>query len=171
VNGISLALDALVALLLLATIAFAWRLERRMAVLKREKDQFAQLLQDFARSATQADAGVKALRATATDAGRDMEALVARAEDVREDLLYLLDRAGIGSGVGGTGARPQARAAPPRRPARPPEPASRASGPGAPPAQSGAPAQAATPESAPVPPAAATAAIPADLLKALASLR
>lgn len=92
-SGASTLLDILVAGLLLATIAFAWRLERRISLLRSEKAQFAQLMADFTHATARAEAGVRALEAAAADAGRGLEGLVARAHGLREDLVYMIERA------------------------------------------------------------------------------
>ena len=93
-SGTSIVVDIVVAVLLVVTIAFVWRLERRIAVLKREEAKFAELLGDFAQAAARADQSVKALKLTADGVGRDLESVIARAQGLREDVQYLLDRAG-----------------------------------------------------------------------------
>jgi hypothetical protein len=93
-SGTSIVVDIVVAVLLVVTIAFVWRLERRIAVLKREEAKFAELLGDFAQAAARADQSVKALKLTADSVGRDLESVIARAQGLREDVQYLLDRAG-----------------------------------------------------------------------------
>jgi hypothetical protein len=93
-SGTSIAVDVVVALLLVATIGFVWRLERRIALLKREEARFAELLGEFAAAAARAEQGVKALRGVAESAGRDLEAVIARAQGLREDVQFLLERAG-----------------------------------------------------------------------------
>ena len=92
-SGVATILDVVIAGLLLATIAFAWRLERRISVLRSEKAQFAQLLADFSQAAARAEAGVRALDAAAADAGRGLEGLVSRAQGLREDLVHMIERA------------------------------------------------------------------------------
>lgn len=93
-SGTSIVVDIVVAVLLVVTIAFVWRLERRIAVLKREEAKFAELLGDFAQAAARADQSVKALKLTADGVGRDLESVITRAQGLREDVQYLLDRAG-----------------------------------------------------------------------------
>lgn len=93
-SGTSIVVDIVVAVLLMVTIAFVWRLERRIAVLKREEAKFAELLADFAQAAARADQSVRALKLTAESVGRDLESVIARAQGLREDVQYLLDRAG-----------------------------------------------------------------------------
>ena len=93
-SGTSIVVDIVVAVLLVVTIGFVWRLERRIAMLKREEARFAALLGEFGAAAMRAEQGVKALRAAAEGAGRDLEAVIARAQGLRDDVQYLLDRAG-----------------------------------------------------------------------------
>ena len=117
-SGASTLLDILVAGLLLATIAFAWRLERRIALLRSEKAQFAQLMADFTQATARAEAGVRALEAAAADAGRGLEGLVARAHVLREDLVYMIERAEPIADRLSPVARAEAPVAPAARPAR-----------------------------------------------------
>jgi biopolymer transport protein ExbB/TolQ len=86
------ALDAFVAVLLLATIIAAWRLDRRLSTLRREKAALAELMADFGQAAAKADQGLKSLKAAANDVGRDVEALVAKGQGLREDLSFLIER-------------------------------------------------------------------------------
>ncbi|MEY4682399.1 MAG: hypothetical protein RLZZ276_4048 [Pseudomonadota bacterium] len=120
-SGASTILDILVAGLLLATIAFAWRLERRIALLRSEKAQFAQLMADFTQATARAEAGVRALEAAAADAGRGLEGLVARAHGLREDLVYMIERAEPIADRLSPVARAEAPVAPAARPAARPE--------------------------------------------------
>jgi hypothetical protein len=122
-SGASTILDILVAGLLLATIAFAWRLERRISLLRSEKAQFAQLMADFTQATARAEAGVRALEAAAADAGRGLEGLVARAHGLREDLVYMIERAEPIADRLSPVARAEAPVAPAARPAARPEPA------------------------------------------------
>jgi hypothetical protein len=125
-SGASTLLDILVAGLLLATIGFAWRLERRIALLRSEKAQFAQLMADFTQATVRAEAGVRALEAAAADAGRGLEGLVARAHGLREDLVYMIERAEPIADRLSQGARAEplvAPAAPAAGPARAASPA------------------------------------------------
>lgn len=147
-SGASTLLDILVAGLLLATIGFAWRLERRIALLRSEKAQFAQLMADFTQATARAEAGVRALEAAAADAGRGLEGLVARAHGLREDLVYMIERAEPIADRLSQAARAEPLVAPAARPVAP------AARPDAPPAR---PARATSPAD--------------DLLKSLAGLR
>lgn len=88
----TLAIDAVIICLLVATIAFAWRLDRRLAALKRERGQLADLMSDFSKAATTADEGLKALKLAADDIGRGLETLVAKGQGLRDDLGYLVER-------------------------------------------------------------------------------
>lgn len=85
-------LDGLVAVLLVATIIYAWRLDRRLATLKQEKAALGELMADFTQAATKADHGLKALKAAAADMGRDVEGLVAKGQGLRDDLSFLIER-------------------------------------------------------------------------------
>ncbi len=112
-------LDGLVAVLLLATIVYAWRLDRRLATLKQEKAALGELMADFTHAATKADQGLKALKAAAADMGRDVEGLVAKGQGLRDDLSFLIERGEpLADRLADT---VRARSAPPATPA-PPQP-------------------------------------------------
>ncbi|MBL8697282.1 MAG: hypothetical protein JNK67_02850 [Alphaproteobacteria bacterium] len=127
----TIAIDALIVLLLLATIGFAWRLDRRLAALKRERGQLADLMTDFSKAAASADEGLKALKLAADDIGRGLETLVAKGQGLRDDLGYLVERGEpladrLADGVRARGAAP-APAAPQPPPAATAAPAATAS--------------------------------------------
>jgi len=114
-------LDGLVAVLLLATIVFAWRLDRRLATLKQEKAALGELMADFTQAATKADQGLKALKAAAADMGRDVEGLVAKGQGLRDDLSFLIERGEPLADRLADAVR--ARSAPPPSTPAPPQPA------------------------------------------------
>lgn len=124
-SGTSIVVDVVVAVLLVVTIGFVWRLERRIAMLKREETRFAALLGEFGAAAMRAEQGVKALRAAAEGAGRDLEAVISRAQGLRDDVQYLLDRAGpvtdrLSESVMRSRIRPSQASSPPSSQSPPP---------------------------------------------------
>ncbi|SMF67994.1 hypothetical protein SAMN06265365_12425 [Tistlia consotensis] len=115
--------DAVLALLLIVTIAYAVILNRKLAALRDTKDQMAGLLAEFARTTAQAEAGVKELRDRAAASGDGLSAIVAeagakleKAGGLKEDLAFLIEKGealadrlerGLEGGRGGQ-ARPRA---------------------------------------------------------------
>ncbi|MBM3525448.1 MAG: hypothetical protein FJX57_21075, partial [Alphaproteobacteria bacterium] len=82
----SVAIDLIILCLLLAAIGFAWRLDRRLTALKRERGQLADLMEDFSKATARVDEGLKALKLAAEDIGRGLETLVAKGQGLRDDL-------------------------------------------------------------------------------------
>lgn len=89
---VTLAGDAVVALLLVITIFYAAKLSRRLAVLRADKAELKALIESLAAASASAEGGIRALRAAAGNVGHELEARVQRAKSLREDLTYLSDR-------------------------------------------------------------------------------
>lgn len=105
----ALAMNALLVLLLLAALAFGWRLERRLKALKDSHDGFARAVADLDAAALRAEQGLADLRAATDEAA---EALAERIETART-LTARLDR-GLPAGEMAPGRpAPQADWAPP----------------------------------------------------------
>lgn len=90
-SPITIGLEALLAVLLAACLVFCWRLERRLAQLRNGQDGVRAAAAELVQATAQAEAAVRALRATASDAGRDLQARI-------DDARGLSDRLGIGAG-------------------------------------------------------------------------
>ena len=86
-------LDVVVAALLAATVAFAWRLHRRLAEWRADKAQLLDLVRDFTEAAERAERGVKQLKAEGDQIARALEGLVAKGRGLRDDLAFLVERA------------------------------------------------------------------------------
>lgn len=84
--------DAIVAVLLIATISYAAVLNRRLAVLRSDRDKLAELVKTLATATQRAEAGVANLKAAAADTGRQLEKRVEQARSLRDDLAYMIDR-------------------------------------------------------------------------------
>jgi hypothetical protein len=80
-SPISLSLELLLAVLLVAALGFGWRLERRLKGLRESHGQFAQAVADLDRAAHRAEVGLAELR-EATDEAIDL--LAGRIEKARE---------------------------------------------------------------------------------------
>jgi uncharacterized protein DUF6468 len=88
----TLALDILVALLLAATIAATFSLNRRLGALRSDRAELEKLAQDFLHAMQRADDGVAGLKVSTHSMQEHIEA----ARTLADDLEYLIDR---GAGV------------------------------------------------------------------------
>lgn len=88
----SLLLEGLLAVLLVATIAYAAMLDRRLRTLRQSRDEMQALLASFTAATAHAQAGLVALRETSQTTTRDLQGDIERAKSLRDDLSFLLDR-------------------------------------------------------------------------------
>jgi len=151
--------DAVTAILLLATIAYAAILHRRLSVLRESRQEMEQLMARFTEASATAQTVLAELRQAAGDSGQALQQSIAQGNALADDLMFLVERAGgLAKRLEGAGKAP--------------EPQRRRAGPGA--AKSPGPrsGDAARPKEAEVQPAAAAgAATDSDFLKALRGLR
>jgi hypothetical protein len=116
----SLLLEGLLAVLLVATIAYAAMLDRRLRTLRQSRDEMQALLASFTAATAHAQAGLLSLRETSQAASQEMQGDIERAKALRDDLSFLVDRGNsladrLESGIGAARAAVKA-------PARKPEP-------------------------------------------------
>lgn len=90
----SLLLDGLMIALLIATIAYAVMLDRRLRSFRQSRDEMQQLLSVFTAATAQAQSGIVALREAAQSTSGDLKAQLDRAKALRDDLAFLVDRGG-----------------------------------------------------------------------------
>ncbi len=88
----SLLLEGLLAVLLVATIAYSVMLDRRLRTLRQSRDEMQALLASFTAATAHAQAGLVALRETGQTTTRDLQSDIERAKSLRDDLSFLLDR-------------------------------------------------------------------------------
>lgn len=86
--------DAIVAVLLVATISYAAVLNQRLAVLRGDRVKLEELVLGLTVAAQRAEAGIGQLRAAAEDVGRGLERRIEQARSLRDDLGYMLERGG-----------------------------------------------------------------------------
>jgi hypothetical protein len=86
----SFAIDVVFVTLLVATIVFVIRLERRLASLRGTKDQLAAVIAELNVAATRAEAGIKGLRTAAETAGASLEDRVRRGRSLYDELGTLV---------------------------------------------------------------------------------
>jgi hypothetical protein len=85
-------LEAVLVLLLAATLWYAVRLERRLGVLRRDNAALEALVAGFNDATARAEAATARLRAAAEGAGRQVAEQVEAAGRLRDDLLFLQER-------------------------------------------------------------------------------
>jgi hypothetical protein len=90
--GMEWILEAVLVLLLAATLFHALRLERALGVLKRDRAVLEDLVTSFNASTRQAEAGIEQLRVAADGAGRQMARQIDTVTRLKDDLVFLLDR-------------------------------------------------------------------------------
>lgn len=85
-------LEALLVVLLAATLLYAVRLERRLGVLRRDNAALEALVAGFNEATARAEASTARLRAAAEGAGQQVAAQTEAAERLRGDLVFLIER-------------------------------------------------------------------------------
>ncbi len=88
----ALLVDVLVAGLLLATIAFAVVLNRRLDALRGARAEIERLLRDFAAATEQAERGIAELREAAGAAGETLCQRIETGTGLADDLMFLIER-------------------------------------------------------------------------------
>lgn len=85
-----LLLDILVAILLVVTIGYAVVLNRRLRVLRRDKEELAKLSGSFGEATMRASESIGLLRVTADE----LQSRIDSAQELRDDLKFLIERGG-----------------------------------------------------------------------------
>jgi hypothetical protein len=91
-NGMEWTLDAVLVVLLSATLFHAVRLERALGVLKRDRAALQELVDGFNASTSEAEAGIEQLRAAADGSGRQLARQIDTVARLKDDLTFLLER-------------------------------------------------------------------------------
>lgn len=91
---LALAVDLVIGVLLLTTIAYAAILNRKLTQLRSAKDEMAQLLEDFGQATVRAEDGLKALRVASGEAGEALQRDITKGNGLADDLMFLIERAG-----------------------------------------------------------------------------
>ena len=91
----SLLIEGLLVLLLTATIYFAIRLNKRLTVLRVEKEQLEKLITQFELVADRAHSSLSGLRATADQVKSDLDDSTNKSHAMRDELAFLIERADI----------------------------------------------------------------------------
>jgi len=93
---VSVILDIVIAVLLVAMIYYAVLLNRSLSTLKKSKDELQSLLGGFEESTVKAEMAINRIKVEATDNSVSVKELIREADRLREDLQFLVDR---GEGV------------------------------------------------------------------------
>ena len=91
----SLLIEGLLVLLLTVTIYFAVRLNKRLTVLRVEKEQLEKLITQFELVADRAHSSLSGLRATADQVKSDLDDATDKSHAMRDELAFLIERADI----------------------------------------------------------------------------
>ena len=94
-NVVEWTLQGVVVLLLCLALPFVWRLDRRLAALRRERPALESGTAELGEAARQAERVLERMRRGAEEADRALSATLARAEPLGEDLRFLTERAGL----------------------------------------------------------------------------
>ena len=84
----SLLLDIFIAVLLIVTIGYAFTLNKRLRLLRKDKEELQRLTLNFGDATARAEVGVVEL-STSIDV---LQERIKRAESLREDLVFLVER-------------------------------------------------------------------------------
>ena len=88
----SVAVDVLVAVLLVATIVYAVVLNRKLSALRNAKVEMEALVARFAESTAQAENGIQTLKAHANESGVSLDNKANKAHGLADDLAFLIER-------------------------------------------------------------------------------
>jgi hypothetical protein len=90
-SPIAFAIEIVLALMLAVCLVYFWRLDRKLQALRSGQDGALAAAAELAQATAQAEAAVRALRATAQETGRDLQARI-------NDARTTADRLGLGAG-------------------------------------------------------------------------
>lgn len=91
---LNIILDVVVAGLLVATIAYAALLSRRLGALRNDKQQLEALVSSLDTSSQRAEGGIAALRETAERIGQQLQQRIDQGKALQGDLSYIIDLGG-----------------------------------------------------------------------------
>jgi hypothetical protein len=89
---VKLALDAVVAVLLLVTILYCWALNRRIRILQDSKGELAKLIKHFDESTERASESIIALQTASKKIGETIQTRIDKAKYLVDDLSFMIDK-------------------------------------------------------------------------------
>jgi hypothetical protein len=92
-GGMGIALDLMIAGLLVAVIAYAVILNRRLMAWRQDKAEFERLIASFNLAAARAETGVERLKAASEETGKSLQQATTKGRALCDDLSYLIERA------------------------------------------------------------------------------
>ena len=92
-SGVSMFVDLTIVTLLIATIAFAAVLNRRLTAWRQDRAEFERLIAQFNEAAARAEAGIERLKTASEQTGKTLQQAVTKGHSLRDDLAYLIERA------------------------------------------------------------------------------
>ena len=87
---ITLVINAIVIVLLVATIFYAFKLERRLEGMRSAQASLGQVIRELNTAAARAEAGIQGLKATAQSSGSVLDEKIKLAKAVADELSFLL---------------------------------------------------------------------------------
>jgi hypothetical protein len=90
-SPIAFAIEIVLALMLAVCLVYFWRLDKKLQALRSGQDGALAAAAELVQATAQAEAAVRALRATAQETGRDLQARIT-------DARATADRLGLGAG-------------------------------------------------------------------------
>ena len=90
--NLNLIFELVLAVLLVATIAYAAILDRKLGAIRNSKSEMESLIKDFAESTVKAEQGLAELRQHAGSSGKELQQQVDGANKVLTDLKFLVER-------------------------------------------------------------------------------
>ena len=86
--------DAVVAILLVATIGYSVVLNRRLTAVRSDREKFEDVIRNLNTATLRAEAAVANLRTTADDSGRRLDKRIEESRALSDDLTYMIERGG-----------------------------------------------------------------------------
>ena len=91
-SSIPVAIDVIIVVLLIATIAYAVVLNRKLSALRNAKAEIEVLLARFADSTAKAESGIQTLKAHASESGAVLDTMTSSAKGLADDLTFLIEK-------------------------------------------------------------------------------
>lgn len=85
-------MDGVVAVLLLITILYSWRLNKRISSLKSTKDDLSQLMKGFDDAIMRAEISIKELKHLTTQKSNEIQQKIDKAEYLHNDLVIMIEK-------------------------------------------------------------------------------
>lgn len=89
----SIAFNIVTILVMVGVLYYAFRLDRRLSALDKNRAEMEKFVQVFSENISRAERGVQTLKRTAEDANADVERSLTQATSLRDELNFLIDAA------------------------------------------------------------------------------